>query len=133
MKRFLIWSICMLLGMGLAMAQAPANGPMAKLVFKEKSFDFGDIKQGETVTHKFSFENTGNAPLIITNVSATCGCTVPEWPRDPIAPGEKSVMTVRFNSTGKMGVQNKVITVNSNAANPIERVTIITNVLPSKS
>lgn len=105
----------------------PVSG--AKIVFSEKSFDFGEIRQGDRVEHTFEFENTGNEPLILSDVRTTCGCTAPEWPREPVAPGEKASVKVLFNSTGKIGVQNKVITVMSNAVNSPARVKIVTNVL----
>lgn len=106
------------------------NGPA--LTFQKDKHDFGDIHQGDKVQHTFAFENTGNEPLIITNVQVTCGCTATEWPRDPIAPGQEGEITIQFNSTGKMGRQNKVITVVSNAASNQNRVTITTNILPKK-
>lgn len=105
----------------------PMTGP--KIYFAEKSYDFGEITQGDRVEHVFSFENVGNEPLILSDVRTTCGCTAPEWPREPIAPGEKSKIKVVFNSAGKMGMQNKVITVMSNAVNNPERFKIVTNVL----
>lgn len=106
--------------------EEPTNG--AKIKFEESSFDFGDINQGDVVEHTFAFENVGNQPLILSNVMTTCGCTVPAWPREPIAPGTKSEITVKFNSRGKIGIQNKVITIVSNAVNQNERVKIVTNV-----
>ncbi|MDH5367449.1 MAG: DUF1573 domain-containing protein [Cyclobacteriaceae bacterium] len=108
----------------------PAKGPI--ISFEEATFDFGDITQGDKVEHVFNFENTGIEPLIITNVQTTCGCTAPEWPRDPVIPGQKSSIKVVFNSTGKSGRQNKVITILSNSASPSNQITITTNVLPKK-
>ena len=107
------------------------SGP--EITFSEQEFNFGDIHQGDKVEHIFAFENTGNEPLIITNVQTTCGCTAPNWPRDPIAPGQASEIKVVFNSTGKMGRQHKVITVISNAVTPTSKVAIVTNVLPKKT
>lgn len=104
------------------------NGPV--MTFEKDTHDFGDINQGDKVKHTFTFENTGNEPLIITNVQVTCGCTATEWPRDPIAPGQTGDITIQFNSTGKIGRQNKVITIVSNAVNRQNRVTIATNILP---
>jgi hypothetical protein len=78
-------------------------------------YNFGNIKEGDKVTHSFTFKNTGKNPLIITEAHASCGCTVPEKPEKPIAPGETGVMKVVFNSSGKSGHQEKNITVNSNA------------------
>lgn len=111
-------------------ATESVSGP--EISFTEKTKDFGDIHQGDKVEHVFVFENTGTEPLIITNVQTTCGCTAPEWPRDPVVPGQKSSIKVVFNSAGKMGRQNKVITVQSNAVSANNQVTITTNVLPKK-
>ena len=103
------------------------------ITFQESAFDFGDIEQGDKVEHIFAFENTGTAPLIITQVQTTCGCTAPEWPKQPIPPGESSEIKVIFNSAGKFGRQNKVISVISNSVAPVNQVKITTNVLPKKS
>lgn len=100
--------------------------------FVEDAHDFGDIEQGDQVEYTFEFENTGDAPIIISNVQTTCGCTATNWPKEPIAPGAKSSITAKFNSAGKVGRQNKVITILSNAANNPERVRIVTNILPPK-
>ena len=108
-------------------AEEVLTGP--KIFFAEKSYDFGDIVQGERVEYVFELENTGNEPLILTDVKTTCGCTAPEWPREPIESGQKESLKVVFNSAGKVGMQNKVITVMSNAVNSPARVKIVTNVL----
>lgn len=105
-----------------------ADGPV--LTFEQSSKDFGDITQGEKVEHVFKLENTGNSPLVISNVAATCGCTVPSWPKEPIAPGKTAEIKVTFNSKGKMGKQNSVVRIYSNATEPIEKVSMISNVLP---
>jgi hypothetical protein len=92
------------------------KGPV--IAWEKSTFDFGDVPQGDKVEHTFKFKNTGNEPLIITNVQVTCGCTTPKgWARDPIAPGQSGEITIAFNSLGKFGKQNKVVTVVSNAAN----------------
>ena len=111
-------------------ASTEPSGPV--ITFEEESHDFGDIYQGDKVEHVFNFTNSGNEPLIITNVQTTCGCTAPEWPRDPVVPGQTSSITVRFNSTGKSGKQNKVITIVSNATTPKNQVVITANVLPKE-
>lgn len=108
-----------------------ATGPT--ITFEESVYEFGDIHQGDVVEHVFAFENTGTEPLIITNVQTTCGCTAPSWPRDPIAPGQANEITVRFNSASKIGHQNKVITVISNATTSSSQIKIVTNVLPKKT
>lgn len=111
-----------------ANAQEQASG--AVITFKETSVDFGDIVQGAKVEHTFTLTNSGNAPLVISNVAATCGCTVPSWPKEPVAPGKSAEIKVSFNSTGKMGKQNSVVRIYSNASEPIEKVSLISNVLP---
>jgi hypothetical protein len=107
--------------------QAQESGPV--ITFKESSKDFGDITQGQQVAHTFVLTNTGKQPLIISNVAATCGCTVPSWPKEPVAPGKSAEIKVSFNSTGKVGKQNSVVRIYSNASEPIEKVSLISNVL----
>lgn len=108
------------------------GGPV--ITWDKKTHDFGDIVQGDKVEQTFYFTNTGNEPLLITNVQVSCGCTTPKgWPRDPIAPGGKGELTVSFNSAGKMGKQSKPVTIISNASNADGGViTFTTNVLEKK-
>ena len=112
-----------------AQEEAKVDGPV--ITFEEKSHDFGDITQGEKVEHIFQFENTGTSPLIITNVQTTCGCTATEWPREPIPPGETGKIKVNYDSTGRFGRQNKIVSIVSNAISPLNQVKITTNVLPA--
>jgi|LSQX01.2.fsa_nt_gb hypothetical protein len=84
--------------------------------FDKLEHDYGTIERGADGTSEFIFTNKGKNPLVLNNVRATCGCTVPEWPREPIAPGEKGVIKVRYN-TNIAGTFNKSVTVLSNAAN----------------
>ncbi|MBL7875251.1 MAG: DUF1573 domain-containing protein [Cyclobacteriaceae bacterium] len=108
-----------------------AQGPL--ISWELPSHDFGDITQGDKVNHTFRFTNTGNQPLVLTNVEVTCGCTTPKgWPRDPIPPGGKGELTVAFNSAGKFGKQNKVITITSNSVGSTNQVMITANVLEKK-
>ena len=109
----------------------PIQKPLsnAKIEFKEKQHDFGDVVQGEAVTYKFTFTNSGTEPLMILNVQTTCGCTAPEWPKKPIPPGESGEIVVTFNSTKKMGRINKIITVYTNGQKPEEKLKIVANVL----
>ena len=98
----------------------PAAAPAAsnvEITFEEEEFNFGTIKQGESVTHEFTFTNTGKEPLILTNAQGSCGCTVPVWPKEPIQRGQKGSIKVTFNSAGKMGIQDKTVTITSNAKN----------------
>jgi len=113
-------------------AQEKNNVPGPVIAFEEDSFEFGDIYQGDKVEHVFEFENAGDSPLIITNVQTTCGCTATNWEREPILPGEKSSIKVTFNSAGKMGMNNKVITIISNSVAPLNQIKIVANILPPK-
>ena len=76
--------------------------------------DFGKIVEGKNLNVSFRFKNTGSKPLVISNVSASCGCTVPEIPKKPFAPGETGVIKASFNSTGKVGTQSKQVSVYAN-------------------
>ena len=89
------------------------NAPDFK--FDIETYDFGTIKQGDKVTYDFNFVNTGKEPLIISEAHGSCGCTVPQWPKEPVAKGGKATIHVEFNSTGKMGLQDKTVTISSNA------------------
>ena len=91
----------------------------AKMDFENKEWDFGLIEAEEVVSYSFEFVNSGSDPLIISSAKGSCGCTIPEWPKAPIAPGEKGFIDVTFNSKGKKGKQNK-------------RVTLTTNMVPSQ-
>ena len=103
--------------------------PMPKIYFDEEVFDFGEINQGELVTHDFWIKNIGNDDLIINSAKGTCGCTVPEWSKEPILPGEKSKIKVTFNSSGKKGVQSKKVTIVTNAIPNIKVLTIKGNIV----
>jgi Protein of unknown function (DUF1573) len=125
----IIW----LFSINLLAAQSPAEIKGPALTWEKTQHDFGDINQGDKVHHTFKFVNTGTDPLIITNVEVTCGCTVPKgWPRDPILPGDKGELQVMFNSAGKSGKQNKVVTVVSNATLGNSQVTFSANILEKK-
>jgi hypothetical protein len=89
-----------------------ATAPAMK--FETDTHDFGKIKQGDKVTYEFKYVNTGKSPLIITDAYATCGCTTPEVAKEPVQPGETSTVKVTFNSAGKSGLQDKLITIVAN-------------------
>ena len=123
MKKTLLLALSLTAAAYTAQAQAtkPATasaGPVAgpAITFEEVKYDFGSVTQGGTVDHTFKFKNTGNAPLVISNIGVSCGCTTPEWTKAPVMPGKTGSITAHFNSTGKMGMQNKVLTIESNAA-----------------
>jgi hypothetical protein len=110
---------------------AQAQGPV--ITWDKNTYDFGDIFQGEKVERVFRFTNSGTEPLVITNVEVTCGCTTPKgWPRDPVNPGGRGEITVQFDSSHKIGRQNKVSTVVSNAVSGISQITISVNVLEKR-
>jgi hypothetical protein len=90
------------------------NGALPVIKFEEVEHDFGRIIEGESVSYSFSFSNTGKSDLIIAEVSTSCGCTVPSYPKTPIRPGESGVVKVAFNSNGKRGYQSKSVVVTSN-------------------
>ncbi|GAB4184883.1 MAG: DUF1573 domain-containing protein [Thermoflexibacter sp.] len=132
MEKCLLLLICLYYSvLGFAQNNTPniSNENVPILSFHEKEYDFGDIKQGDVVEHTFSFKNTGKTPLIIANVQTTCGCTATKWTNQPIPPDTEGSITVQFNTSGKQGIQNKVITIKSNANNQIERVIIKANIL----
>lgn len=104
-----------------ANADGEATGDLPEIKFAEEVFDFGKITEGEKVSHSFSFKNTGKKNLIISGASGSCGCTVPEWPKQPIKPGEEGHINVVFSSEGKSGMQEKTVTVVTNCE-PATRV-----------
>jgi len=93
-------------------------GPTTTIDFTEKTFDFGKVMEGEIVEHDYKFKNTGSEPLVLKKVKASCGCTVPTWPRNAIAPGESGIIHAKFDTKrrGRPGgaPQNKSITVTGN-------------------
>ena len=95
-------------------------------------YNFGKVAEGEKVTYNFKFKNNGTKPLVITNTRASCGCTVPEKPEKPIAPGETSFIKVVFNSQGKVGVNEKTITVSSNASPAFPTLLLKGEIIASK-
>lgn len=96
----------------------------AAFQWEEKVYNFGTISQGEVVNHTFKFTNSGTEDLIIRSTSASCGCTVPRHTKEPIPPGGSGEIVVRFDSKGKNGQQNPVITVVANTAPQQERLSL---------
>lgn len=95
-----------------------------KFEFKKTNHDFGTVVEGNVAAHEFEFTNTGNAPIVISNVKASCGCTTPYWTKDPVMPGEKGKIKAAYNSKGRPGAFNKSITITSNASEPTKRLMI---------
>ena len=90
------------------------TGPTTTITYEHTDFDFGKVKEGEKVKHTYKFKNTGSEPLIISSAKGSCGCTVPKWPSEPIAPGGTGQIDVEFDSKGKPGKQTKRVTVTAN-------------------
>lgn len=98
------------------------------LSFPDTTHDFGMIKEGEKVEHEFTFKNTGRSPLIIAGATASCGCTVPTFTHEPVAPGSTGTLKVTFSSAGKHGHIMKAVTVTSNAYPASKMITITADI-----
>jgi len=108
-------------GQDVVAATPVPTGPTTSIQFDQDTYDWGKVMDGEKVTHVFKFKNTGKEPLIISNAKGSCGCTVPEWPKDAIAPGKSGEIKVVFDSKGKGAVGGK---------EDSKRVTITANTEP---
>jgi len=104
-------------------APAAQPGNMAAFKWDATTFDFGKIPQGKPVTHEFKFSNVGKVPLVLSSVNASCGCTTPDWTKDPIAPGKTGTIKATFNAASA-GAFNKSITVNANVEGGATYLTI---------
>lgn len=147
MKKNRILYICLiLLGLGLFacnsgnkkdqllpadLIQNPASadgksdaGALPVLQFEKMLHDFGSVCEGETVSFGFKFKNTGKSDLLIAKVTSSCGCTVGDYPKDPVKPGQDGVISVTFKSEGRKGIQNKTVTVLANTQPNIQTLTI---------
>lgn len=122
-------SLLMIIGLSTTNAQNAIGESGAKIEFKNDVHDYGTIDQYADGTCEFVFTNTGNEPLVISSARGSCGCTVPEWPKEPIAPGASSSIKVRYD-TKRVGVIGKSVTLQSNAINtPTKVIRIKGNVL----
>jgi hypothetical protein len=131
MKKLLFSLLLLLVGILFTNKVSAQIESGAKIDFSKETHDYGTIKYGADGTCTFEFKNSGNAPLIISNAKGSCGCTVPVWPKEPIAPGAKGVITVKYD-TKRAGAINKTVTITSNAVNePNKIVRIKGNVLPA--
>lgn len=105
-------------------ASAQESNPNApEITFEKETIDYGTIEKGADGKREFEFTNTGKEPLIITRAVGSCGCTVPTWPKEPIAPGETGVIKVKYD-TQRVGAFTKSVTVTSNASNSTKVVKI---------
>lgn len=101
----------------------------AKIVFQQEEHDFGRVSEGEKVGWYFKYRNEGGADLIIRKVSASCGCTAPEYDRKPLAPGEEATLKVIYDSNGRSGYETKTVTIESNAENNLVRLKLKVEVI----
>ena len=128
MRNILLFIVAALLLVAMPAEAKKTKG--AKIEFATKVHDFGFVQESKgNVSYGFEFKNVGNAPLIIVNASASCGCTKPEYPRNPIKPGQTGVIKVTFRTKHQSGPFEKSVTVKTN--NQIERIRIKGNVIPA--
>lgn len=116
-----------------ASAEGNIQGDLPEIKFNEEVFDFGRITQGEKVSHAFTFKNTGKKNLIISGASGSCGCTVPEWPKEPIKPGGEGTINVVFSSEGKSGLQEKTVTIVTNCEPATRVIRIKTEIIVAET
>ena len=109
------------------------TGSMPDISFEKTEHNLGRILQGEKVGYNFIFTNDGDASLVILDASASCGCTVPKYSREPISPGEKGSVEVVFDSSGRMGQQSKTVTLKTNGKVQIVYLTIKANIIRKES
>jgi hypothetical protein len=110
-------------------ADGKTNGSLPDIKFEEETHDFGRITQGEKVAFAFKFKNTGGGNLIIASASGSCGCTVPEYPKKPILPGEEASVNVVFSSEGKSGIVEKSVTLVTNCEPSTKIIYIKANII----
>lgn len=125
----IMFTLTLLLSVFFVANAQSAAGPV--ITWEATTVDYGTIKQGDSGSREFVLTNTGNAPLIISNATGSCGCTVPVWPKEPILPGQKASIKVNYD-TNRTGSFTKSVTVTSNAANSTDVLQIKGNVLPNE-
>ena len=131
MKQFAFLSLLFVLFFSNGHAQQQVLKKYPAFTFKQKHYDLGTLHEGDVVERTYTFTNTGNAPLLISGIRASCGCTVPSgWKKTPIMPGEQSSFKVRFNSRNKIHKQHKTITIKCNTKSGVERVDFVADVIP---
>lgn len=113
----------------ISTADVTASGTPA-FAFNEENHNFGEIAEGTLAEYDFEFTNTGDAPLIINDAKGSCGCTVPNWPKEPIAPGATGKIHVSFNSSGRPGNQQKTVTLKANTIPNTKVLKIASTVIP---
>jgi len=105
---------------------------LAVFYFEEDEHDFGKITQGEKVSFSFKFKNIGSSDLIITDAKGSCGCTVADYPKEPIAPNNEGFINVTFNTEGKKGFQSKAITLRANIKEEVKVLKVKAQIYPQE-
>ena len=103
---------------------------LGQFEFPEMEYDFGNINEGQVVEHLFKFTNNGQAPLVISNITASCGCTSPDWSKAPVKPGEEGFVKVVFNSSSKSGAQAPTVSIQANTNPTVTRLRLKGTVTP---
>ena len=106
---------------------------LGQFEFSQMEHDFGTIAEGEVIEHLFNFTNNGQAPLVISNITASCGCTSPDWTKTPVKPGETGFVKVVFNSAAKSGAQAPTVTIQANTNPTVTRLRLKGTVNPKNS
>ncbi len=130
-KAFLLKLVFMTSALIVSVIPAHAQ-EYAEISFTEVSHDFGSVREGRIVEKIFTYTNTGNTPLLLSGVRTTCGCTALEWPKTPLKPNATAQIKVSFDTKGKIGKQNKSVTVLSNGLTPSVRLALMGMVLPDE-
>jgi hypothetical protein len=115
-----------------AETQSVSDADVAQMTFENMEYDFGSVNEGEIVEHTYKFTNNSNSVLVISKATATCGCTVPEWPKEPIQPGESGEIKVKFDSKNRKNLQTKYVNINANTKPEVTRLKLTGNVIPSE-
>ena len=113
--------------------QSSPEGAKGEIVFERMIHDLGTIQQGETVGCNFAFTNTGEGRVMILDASASCGCTVPRFSKEPVTPGKKGTVEVMFDSSGRMGRQSKTVTIRTNGMTEVIRLTINADIIQANT
>lgn len=130
MKKILTICLALLLTAGFAYAKKSKSEGTGSIKFTETVWDFGTIKNDRPAVHEFEFTNNGDGNLVIVDATAECGCTRPEWPEKPIAPGKKGKVKVSYNPIGRPGSFEKTVTVKTNGSPKKARIKIRGTVAP---
>jgi Protein of unknown function (DUF1573) len=116
-------------GKNSARSSPDTSAGTSEIVFREYQHDFGKVAEGEKVSFTFTFDNKGTADIVLSSATTTCGCTVPKYDKKPIPPGANGNLEVVFDTSGRNGMQTKIITVKSNALTPVVLLKITAEVV----